>query len=74
MQADGVYRYGFPRSDLKVVVDGVTIKPALALWRLGGVQARGRSSDDHGRSRRDESEAPRHGDASLGRHPGHRAS
>ncbi|WP_018409538.1 DUF1259 domain-containing protein [Methylocystis rosea] len=30
-QADGVYRYGFPRSDLNVVVDGVTIKSALAL-------------------------------------------
>ncbi len=26
-----VMRYGFPRSDLKVVVDGVTLKPALAL-------------------------------------------
>jgi hypothetical protein len=28
---DGVYRFGLPRSDLVVVVDGVTIKPALAL-------------------------------------------
>jgi hypothetical protein len=26
-----VHRYGIPRSDLKVTVDGVTIKPALAL-------------------------------------------
>jgi Domain of Unknown Function (DUF1259) len=26
-----VHRYGFPRSDLTVVLDGVTIKPALAL-------------------------------------------
>ncbi|MGZ5261679.1 MAG: DUF1259 domain-containing protein [Burkholderiales bacterium] len=26
-----VHRYGIPRSDLKVVLDGVTIKPALAL-------------------------------------------
>jgi hypothetical protein len=26
-----VHRYGFPRSDLNVTVDGVTIKPALAL-------------------------------------------
>jgi hypothetical protein len=26
-----VHRYGFPRSDLQVTVDGVTIKPALAL-------------------------------------------
>lgn len=29
--ADGVYRFGLPRADLKVVVDGVEIKPALAL-------------------------------------------
>ncbi len=27
----GVYRIGLPRSDLKVVLDGVTLKPALAL-------------------------------------------
>jgi biotin operon repressor len=27
----GVHKYGLPRSDLKVTVDGVTIKPALAL-------------------------------------------
>jgi hypothetical protein len=31
VQADGVYRYGFPRSDLNVTVDGVALKPALAL-------------------------------------------
>ena len=30
-QPDGVRRYAFPRSDLSVVLDGVTIKPALAL-------------------------------------------
>ncbi len=30
-QAGGVHRYGFPRSDLKVTLDGVEIKPALAL-------------------------------------------
>jgi len=30
-QADGVRRYGFPRSDLNVRLDGVSIKPALAL-------------------------------------------
>jgi hypothetical protein len=28
---DGIYRVGLPRSDLKVVLDGVVIKPALAL-------------------------------------------
>jgi len=30
-QPGGVHRYGFPRYDLKVTVDGVQIKPALAL-------------------------------------------
>jgi hypothetical protein len=30
-QPGGVYKFGFPRSDLKVSVDGVAIKPALAL-------------------------------------------
>src|SRR5215216_3551540 len=29
--SDDVHRYGFPRSDLEVTVDGVTIKPTLAL-------------------------------------------
>ena len=27
----GVYRVGLPRTDLKVQVDGIDIKPALAL-------------------------------------------
>jgi hypothetical protein len=31
MQPGGVYRYGMPRSDLAVDVDGVRIKPSLAL-------------------------------------------
>jgi hypothetical protein len=30
-QADGAYKFGFPRSDLKVAVEGVDLKPALAL-------------------------------------------
>src|SRR5438034_8480552 len=30
-QPDGVQRYSVPRSDLNVQLDGVTIKPALAL-------------------------------------------
>jgi hypothetical protein len=30
-QPGGVYKYGLPRSDLKVTVDGVAIKPTLAL-------------------------------------------
>src|SRR5215469_13111063 len=31
VQPGGVYRVGFPRSDLKVTLDGVAIKPGLAL-------------------------------------------
>jgi hypothetical protein len=30
-QAGGIYKYGIPRSDLKVTVDGVPIKPSFAL-------------------------------------------
>src|SRR3954467_6973097 len=29
--SDDVHRYGFPRTDLSVTLDGLTIKPALAL-------------------------------------------
>ncbi len=46
--SDDVHRYGFPRSDLTVTLDGVTIKPAFALggWVAfkpahGGVMAMG---------------------------------
>src|ERR1700727_514136 len=46
--AGDVHRYGFPRTDLSVTLDGVTIKPALALggWVAfkpahGGVMAMG---------------------------------
>ena len=31
LQPGGVYKFGLPRSDLKVTVDGVAIKPTLAL-------------------------------------------
>lgn len=31
VQPDGVHRYSLPRTDLKVTLDGVAIKPALAL-------------------------------------------
>src|SRR6516162_4444569 len=37
-----VHRYGFPRSDLNVTLDGVSIKPALALG--GWVAFKGMSS------------------------------
>ena len=35
-----VHRYGIPRSDLQVTVDGVTIKPALALGGWLGFEPR----------------------------------
>lgn len=40
-QAGGVHRYGFPRSDLKVTLDGVAIKPALALGSWAAFQPMG---------------------------------
>ena len=40
-QAGGVRRYGFPRSDLKVGLDGVAIKPALALGSWAAFQPMG---------------------------------
>lgn len=40
-QAGGVHRYGFPRSDLHVTLDGVAIKPALALGSWAAFQPMG---------------------------------
>ncbi|MGH2198955.1 DUF1259 domain-containing protein, partial [Enterococcus faecalis] len=40
-QEGGVHRYGFPRSDLKVTLDGVAIKPALALGSWAAFQPMG---------------------------------
>ena len=31
LQGDGAYKFGLPRGDLKVIVDGVQVKPTLAL-------------------------------------------
>lgn len=44
--SDDVHRYGFPRSDLSVTLDGVSIKPALALG--GWVAFKGMSSQAMG--------------------------
>jgi hypothetical protein len=43
-QPDGVRRYSFPRSDLSVQLDGVTIKPALALGGWVAIQPMGNGS------------------------------
>src|SRR5438552_3130947 len=43
-QPDGVRRYSFPRSDLSVQLDGVTIKPALALGGWVAFQPNGANS------------------------------
>jgi hypothetical protein len=40
-QADGVRRYGFPRSDLRVGLDGVSIEPSLALGSWAAFQPMG---------------------------------
>jgi hypothetical protein len=40
-QVGGVHRYGFPRSDLRVTLDGVAIKPALALGSWAAFQPMG---------------------------------
>lgn len=40
-QAGGVYRYGFPRADLAVSLDGVAIRPALALGSWAAFEAVG---------------------------------
>lgn len=40
-QAGGVHRYGFPRSDLHVTLDGIAIKPALALGSWAAFQPMG---------------------------------
>ena len=45
-----VHRYGIPRSDLQVTVDGVTIKPALATRRLARLRAGSRWRAGNGRS------------------------
>ena len=36
VQGGGVYRVAFPRSDLKVSLDGVAIKPGLSRRSAGG--------------------------------------
>ncbi len=41
VQAGGVYRVSLPRSDLKVVLDGVELKPALALGSWLAFRAHG---------------------------------
>ena len=43
VQGDGAYKLAFPRSDLKVTVEGVDVKPALA---LGGWVAFSKSGPD----------------------------
>jgi hypothetical protein len=40
-QPGGVHKYGLPRSDLKITVDGVAIKPTLALGSWIGFMAMG---------------------------------
>lgn len=43
-----VHRYGFPRTDLNVTLDGVTIKPGFRARRLGRIQIYGQSGHGDG--------------------------
>ena len=45
VQAGGVYRVSLPRSDLKVILDGVELKPALALGSWLAFRAHGNGND-----------------------------
>ena len=44
LQADGAYKFGFPRGDLKVTVDGVKVRPALALGSWAAFSSSGDGS------------------------------
>src|SRR2546429_6959286 len=41
-----VHRYGFPRTDLQVTVDGVTIRPAFALGGWAAFKPMGKGHGD----------------------------
>src|ERR1700724_2122147 len=41
LQGDGAYKFGLPRGDLKVTVDGVQVKPTLALGSWVALSAPG---------------------------------
>ena len=49
VQAGGVYRVGFPRTDLQVSLDGVATEDRLRARRLGRVPADGRPGHGDGR-------------------------
>ena len=44
----GIYRVGLPRTDLKVTLDGVELKPGFALGRLAGLREDGRPGHGDG--------------------------
>src|SRR5438067_11927826 len=43
-QPDGAYKFGLPRADLKVTVDGVQVKPTLALGSWLAFSNRGQAA------------------------------
>jgi len=49
IQTDGAYKVSFPRSDLKVTVDGIELKPALALGGWVAFSKHGADFHAHGR-------------------------
>jgi len=44
LQGDGAYKFGLPRGDLKVTVNGVQVKPALALGSWVGFSSPGQDA------------------------------
>ena len=46
-----VHRYGFPRTDLNVTLEGAAINHVSRAWRMDCIQTDARRSDDDGRSR-----------------------
>ena len=72
-QPGGVHRFSLPRSDLKVTLDGVAIKPALALGSWLAFRRHGRRGHGHGRpgAHRGRGE-PGHEQPRRGRHRDHR--
>jgi hypothetical protein len=36
-EKEGVYKVTFPRSDVKVIVDGWTMPPVHGTWNVGGI-------------------------------------
>src|SRR5437660_10489935 len=70
MKSDNAVRYGFPRSDLNVTLDGVAIKPAFALGGWVAFAPMGDAAMAMGDLVLTEPEINRHDEAARRRHRG----